>query len=391
VLNGKKILLGVTGSIAAYKSLEVIRRLTDENAHVTVVMTESACRFVSPLSFEMISGQPVHRDLFKGYFSHISLAKESHVFLVAPATANTINKFACGIADNLLGTLWLAYEGPSVMAPAMNERMYKNSTVQKNIRELAKNGVTFVGPAKGDLACREKGIGRMAEVTDIIEAVKDSLSQKDLQGHRILVTAGPTREALDPVRYISNRSSGKMGYAIAEAAYRRGANVTLISGPTSIKAPRGITFIPVEKTAEMQKAVVDNFQKSTSAIMVAAVCDFTPSIEAKTKIDKQNGYALKLKKTPDILSELGKKKGKRMLVGFAAETDNDIQKAKKKLRGKNLDMLVFNNISREGAGFDIDTNIVSLITGNGKISDLPLMKKEEIAGAILDRIIKFKR
>jgi phosphopantothenoylcysteine decarboxylase/phosphopantothenate--cysteine ligase len=367
VLNGKKILLGVTGSIAAYKSLEVIRRLTDENAHVTVVMTESACRFVSPLSFEMISGQPVHRDLFKGYFSHISLAKESHVFLVAPATANTINKFACGIADNLLGTLWLAYEGPSVMAPAMNERMYKNSTVQKNIRELAKNGVTFVGPAKGDLACREKGIGRMAEVTDIIEAVKDSLSQKDLQGHRILVTAGPTREALG------------------------GANVTLISGPTSIKAPRGITFIPVEKTAEMQKAVVDNFQKSTSAIMVAAVCDFTPSIEAKTKIDKQNGYALKLKKTPDILSELGKKKGKRMLVGFAAETDNDIQKAKKKLRGKNLDMLVFNNISREGAGFDIDTNIVSLITGNGKISDLPLMKKEEIAGAILDRIIKFKR
>jgi phosphopantothenoylcysteine decarboxylase/phosphopantothenate--cysteine ligase len=391
VLNGKNILFGVTGSIAVYKSLEIIRRLTEEGAYVTVVMTEAACRFISPLTFEMVSGKPVFRDLFEGYYRHISLAKESHLFIVAPATANTINKLSCGIADNLLSTLWLVYEGPALLAPAMNERMYKKAIVQKNISELSKRGANIVGPETGGLACQEEGIGRMSGVSEIIESAKEILTRKDLEGHRILVTAGPTREALDPIRYISNRSSGKMGFAIARAAHRRGAEVTLISGPTALKMPSGISFIPVERTSDMEKAVLKYFPKSTSAVMAAAVCDFTPSTAGKTKIPKKNEHVLRLKETPDILRKLGQKKGKRFLIGFSAETCDDKKKAADKLKKKNLDVIVFNNVLQNGAGFDLDTNIVSIISRNGKTNNLPLMKKEEIADCILDLIPKYQK
>ncbi len=390
MLNGKNILFGVTGSIAAYKSLEIIRRLTEEGASVTVIMSESACRFVSPLTFEIISGKPVYTDLFEGYVRHINLVKEAHLLMVAPATANTINKCAYGIADNLLCTVWLSYEGPALMAPAMNARMYRNSIVQQNIKSLAQRGVIFVGPESGDLACGEEGVGRMSDVSDVVDTVKCILAQKDLRGHRILVTAGPTRESFDPVRFISNRSSGRMGFAIAEAAHRRGAEVTLISGPSMLKPPRGVSFIPVERATDMEKAVLKKFRKATSAIMAAAVCDYTPSERNKSKIPKKKDFALKLRETPDILQKLGKRKDKRLLIGFAAETGNDKKRAQDKLKRKNLDLIVFNDVTRRGAGFDTDTNIVSLMSRDGDIHDLPLMRKEEIAESILDWIAKHK-
>jgi phosphopantothenoylcysteine decarboxylase/phosphopantothenate--cysteine ligase len=390
VLNGRNILFGVTGSIAAYKSLEIIRRLTEEGASVTVIMSESASRFISPLTFEIISGKPVYTDLFEGYVRHINLVQETHLLMIAPATANTINKCACGIADNLLCTVWISYEGPALMAPSMNSRMYRNSIVQENVKSLARRGVIFVGPESGDLACGEEGVGRMSDVSDVVETVKYILAQKDLHGHGILVTAGPTRESFDPVRFISNRSSGRMGFAIAEAAQRRGAEVTLISGPTMLKPPRGVCFIPVERATDMEKAVLKNFGKATSAIMSAAVCDFTPSEKSKSKIPKKKDFVLKLRGTPDILQKLGKRKEKRLLIGFAAETGNDKKKAQDKLTRKNLDLMVFNDVTRKGAGFDTDTNIVSLMSRDGDIHDLPLMRKEEIAERILDWIAKHK-
>ena len=390
MLNGKQILFGVTGSIAAYKAIEIVRRLTENGADVSVIMTDAACRFISPITFEAISKRPAHIDLFNGYFKHINLVKEAHMFIIAPASANTISKIACGIADNLLTTTYLAYEGPVLIAPAMNSRMYKNPTVQKNIRELEKAGAIFIGPESGELACGEEGIGRMAEIGDIIEAVKSALTPKDLKGHNILVTAGPTREAIDPIRFLSNRSSGKMGYAIAKAAYRRGADVTLISGPTALKPPTGITFMPVENARDIQKAVLNNFQKSTIVIMAAAVCDFAPSVICQTKIPKTKKIAVNLEETPDILHKLGRKKGKRFLIGFAAETGMNIQRAKDKLKDKNLDLIVLNDVTQKGAGFDLDTNIATLINRKGETTALPLMKKEDLANVILDRVTGFK-
>jgi len=388
VLAGKNILLGVTGSIAAYKSVDIVRRLSEEGANVTVIMTEAACRFVSPLTLETVSGRPVYTDLFHGYSRHISLVKEAHLLVVAPATANTINKFTCGIADNLLSTIWLAYEGPTLIAPAMNSRMYKKPVVKKNIKELTKSGVNFIGPESGALACGEEGVGRMAEVADIIEAVKSALTPKDLSGHNILITAGPTREPIDPIRFISNRSSGKMGFAIATAALRRGAKVTLISGPTVLKPPSGISFIPVERAVDMEKAVLKNLQKSTSVIMSAAVSDFAPSVTSESKMPKTKELAIKFKETPDILQRIGRKKGNRLLIGFAAETGKNIKNAEKKLRDKNLDLIVLNDVTQKGAGFEVDTNIVTIIDRKGKITDYPLMKKEEIANIILDRVLQ---
>jgi phosphopantothenoylcysteine decarboxylase/phosphopantothenate--cysteine ligase len=390
VLDGKNILLGVTGSIAAYKSIDIVRRLSEEGANITVVMTEAACRFISPLTFETVSGRPVYTDLFHGYFRHISLVKESHLLIVAPATANTINKFACGIADNLLSTIWLAYEGPALIAPTMNSRMYKKPVVKKNINELTKIGINFIGPESGALACGEEGIGRMAEVADIIEAAKSILTPKDLSGHNILITAGPTREPIDPVRFISNRSSGKMGFALATAAFRRGAKVTLISGPTVLKPPLGISFIPVERAIDMETTVIKSLHKSTSVIMAAAVSDFAPSVTSKSKIPKAKEMSINLKETPDILQKIGRKKGNRLLIGFAAETGKNIKNAEKKLRDKNLVLIVLNDITQKGAGFEGDTNIVTIIDKKGKITDYPLMKKEEVANIILDRILQMR-
>ncbi|MEW6714957.1 MAG: bifunctional phosphopantothenoylcysteine decarboxylase/phosphopantothenate--cysteine ligase CoaBC [Nitrospirota bacterium] len=387
MLKGKTILFGVTGSIAAYKSIDIIRRLMEEGAAVNVVMTEAACRFIPSYTFEIISGRPVYKDLFSDSFSHINLPKEADLFIIAPATANTINKFACGIADNLLASIWLAYEGVALMAPAMNSRMYRNPIVKKSLSELSGLGVRFIGPVKGGLACGEEGIGRMAEPSDIVEAAITALTPKDLAGHRILVTAGPTIEPIDPVRFISNRSSGKMGYAVARAALRRGADVTLISGPTSLRPPDGAAMVYVESADDMEKAVLKNLRRSTSLVMAAAVSDFAPTVINKSKIKKSDFTSLKLKQTPDILKEISSQKGKRIFIGFAAETGKNIDNAKKKLKEKKLDLIVLNDVSEKGAGFGVDTNIVTIIDKKGGAKEYSLMQKLEVANVILDRLL----
>ena len=391
MLKGKTILFGVTGSIAVYKSIDIIRRLIEEGATVNVVMTEAACRFIPPYTFEIITGKPVFKELFGDSFSHINLPKEADLLIIAPATANTINKFVCGIADNLLTSIWLAYEGVALMAPAMNSRMYRNPIVKKSIAELSGLGVRFIGPEEGGLACGEEGIGRMAEPSDVVEAAIRALTPKDLSGHRILVTAGPTIEPLDPVRFISNRSSGKMGFAIASAALRRGADVTLISGPTSLKPPDGAAMVYVESADDMEKAVLKNLRKSTSLIMAAAVSDFTPSVINKSKLRKSEILSLKLKETPDILKKISPQKGKRIFIGFAAETGKNIDNAKKKLKEKKLDLIVLNDVSEKGAGFGVDTNIVTVIDKKGGAKEYPLMKKLDVADIILDRLLNLTK
>ena len=384
------ILLGVTGSIAAFKAVEIARRLIDEGFSVQVVMTKAACNFITPLTLESITGKPVLTDLFCGPYSHINLSKESRLLLIAPATANTINKLSCGIADDLLGNLWLTNAGPTLIAPAMNHRMYHHPSVQKSIKELQKSGVKFIGPVSGSLACGEEGEGRMSDVAAIVEAVISALTQKDLKGQNILVTAGPTIESIDPVRFISNRSSGKMGYAIAKAALRRGAKVTLISGPASQMPPENVSFVSVEKASEMETAVLRHLPKATAVIMAAAVADFTPAATDKLKIGKKDISAINLKKTTDILKKAGANKGKRVVIGFAAETGKNVENAKKKLKEKNLDLIVLNDVTQKGAGFGVDTNIVTIIDRKGKITDYPQMKKIDVANVILDWMLKVK-
>jgi phosphopantothenoylcysteine decarboxylase/phosphopantothenate--cysteine ligase len=385
VLSGSNILLGITGSIAAYKAADLARRLMDEGAKVRVVMTETACRFIPPYTLEAITGSDVLVDLFKDPYSHINLAAESDLFIIAPATANTINKLACGLADNLLSNLWLTHDGPSLIAPAMNFRMYNNRTVQSNIRNFKKAGIEIVGPVKGSLACGEEGKGRMSEVSEIVEAAISVLTPHDLAGQNILITAGPTQEPIDPVRYISNLSSGKMGYALALAAKRRGAEVILISGPSSLNPPHGMKFESVETSGDMEKAVFKYLEKADTVIMSAAVSDFRADVTAKNKLDKSDINSLKLKKTTDILKKLGAKKGKRFLIGFAAESGKNVNRATAKLKEKKLDLMVLNDISQEGAGFDTDTNIVTLINKKGDAEVYPLMKKINVAHIILDR------
>jgi phosphopantothenoylcysteine decarboxylase/phosphopantothenate--cysteine ligase len=384
--NRKNILLGVTGSVAAYKSVDLARRMIDEGLGVQVVMTEAACRFITPLTFESVTGRGVHRDIFSEPYSHIDLSKEADLFVIAPATANTINKFACGIADNLLSNLWLTFEGPVVIAPAMNFRMYRHPTVQKSIRELKRSGINFIGPVSGSLACGDEGEGRMAGVPAIVEAAVAALTPKDLGSHDIIVTAGPTVEPIDPVRFISNRSSGKMGFAVAKAAARRGAKVTLISGPVSLTPPENVTYVPVQRASDMEAAVTARLSKATAVIMAAAVADFAPSAVNKSKIGKDDISAITLKRTSDILKKVAARRNKCILVGFAAETGKDLESAKKKLRTKNLDLIVLNDVTRKGAGFDVDTNIVTIIDRKGKVADYPLMKKLEVADIILDRL-----
>jgi len=391
VLRDRNVLLGVTGSIAAYKSVDIVRRLVESGAHVKVVMTEASCRFITPYIFEAVTGNHVFTDLFSDPFSHINLSKEADLFIIAPATANTISKISCGIADNLLTNLWLTYEGPVLIAPAMNSRMYRSPILKKHIRDLKQSGVQFVGPVSGSLACGEEGEGRMVEAAVIVEAAAAALSKKDLTGQNILITAGPTVEPIDPVRYISNRSSGKMGYALAKAALRRGADVTLISGPSSQEPPAGVSFIPVERASEMLNEVFNQFQKATSVIMTAAVSDYTPSDISEVKLRKKDEMSLKLKKNTDILRELGKKKGGRVLVGFAAESGKDMKSAVAKLKEKNLDLIVLNDISRKDAGFNVDTNAVTLINRNGRITEYPVMKKIEVADIILDNMLEVSK
>ncbi len=389
VLRNKSVLLGISGGVSAYKSIDLARRLREEGALVNVIMTEAAKHFVTPLSLEVASRNTVYTDLYASPMAHISLPADADIMVVAPATANTIGKFAHGIADDLLSLSFLSFKGNVVIAPAMNWRMYGHPVFQRNLDTLLQLGIIQAGPEKGSLACGEEGIGRMAEVPDIIEVVKGALTAKDFADERVLVTAGPTREYLDPVRFLSNRSSGKMGYALARAALRRGAQVTLISGPSALPQPKGITFIPVETAGDLQSAVHRELPSSTVLLMAAAVSDFVPPKKSDEKIEKSDELSLKLVLAPDILSEAGRRESKSFLVGFAAETGQQINKARKKLQDKNIDLIVFNDVTEPGSGFDVDTNKVVLID-RGRETALPLLNKDEVADAILDRIAELR-
>jgi phosphopantothenoylcysteine decarboxylase/phosphopantothenate--cysteine ligase len=389
VLKDKNVLLGVTGGAAAYKAVDLVRRIKEEGASVTVIMTEAAKKFITPLSLEISSRNKVHSDLFSDPMAHIRLAADTDILVIAPATANIIGKFSHGIADDLLSTCLLAFRGPVIVAPSMNWRMYKNPVFQENLKHLLNLGVIQIGPEKGSLACGEEGVGRMSEVYDIIDSIISSLTKKDLKSEKIIVTAGPTREYIDPVRFISNRSSGKMGYAIARAAFRRGAQVTLISGYSSLSRPKGVRFVSVETADDMLLAVKKDIHSSTVLIMSAAVSDFTPSEKSKHKIEKSGDLLLRLKQTHDIISEISKKKKRPFIVGFAAETGNKIERAWKKMKEKNMDMMIFNDVTETGSGFDVDTNRVVILDKESK-TELPLMNKDLVADAILDRLIEMR-
>jgi len=389
LLKNKTILLGISGGVAAYKTVELVRRLKDEGASVLVIMTEAARNFVTPLSLEVASGNKVYFSLFEEPLAHINLPASADLMIIAPATANIISKFANGIADDLLSTCLLSYTGKVILAPSMNWKMYENRIFQLNLKKLISLGVIQTGPEKGALACGEEGIGRMSEITDIIEIIKSTLSKKDLGKENIVVTAGPTREYLDPVRFISNRSSGKMGYALARAARNRGAKVTLISGPTALKEPEGVKFIQVQTADEMMRAVKKNTKDTTVLIMAAAVSDFGPAEKSEAKIGKTKKMSLDLRQTNDIISEISKSAKRPFIIGFAAETGKNISRAVEKMKKKNMDMIVFNDVTETGAGFEVDTNRVVIIDRKKKNS-LPLMSKDAVANAILESFIKSK-
>ncbi len=390
MLAGKRIVLGVTGGIAAYKACDLVSRLKKQRAEVRVVLTEHACKFVPPLSFEALSGNPAHVDTFapRDGMEHIALAKWADLFVVAPATANMIAKLAWGLADDLLSTTALAMTCPLLVAPAMNANMYRHPATQANLETLRGRGVRFVGPESGRLACGDDDVGRMSEPAAIVEAINAILNpRRDFQDVRVLVTAGPTVERIDPVRYITNRSSGKMGYAIAEAARDRGAEVVLVSGPVSLARPSGLAVVDVESSAELCGAVLSNSRWADVIIQAAAPADFTPATFAELKIKKTGeGMTLALKNTTDIAAELGcRKRPGQILVAFAAETDNLLDNAKGKLDRKNADLIVANDVSRKDAGFGVDTNAVTLITRT-HVTEYPLMTKRQTADAILDRV-----
>jgi len=388
-LRNKSLLLGVTGGVAAYKTVELVRRLREEGLSVTVIMTDAAQYFVTPLSLEIASQKKVYSNLFHDPMAHIHLPAEADIMLIAPATANIIGKCARGIADDLLSTSFLSFRGDVIIAPAMNWRMYESPIFQENLKYLLSKGITQIGPEKGNLACGEEGMGRMADVSAIVELVLSTTTKKDLTGEKILVTAGPTREYLDPVRFLSNRSSGKMGYAIARAASRRGADVTLISGHSFLQRPQGIRFVSVETASDMLEAVKREVDTSTVLIMSAAVSDFMPAAGSNVKIEKARGLTVRLKTTPDIISEISRKSKKPFIVGFAAETGRRIGRARKKLKEKKMDMIVFNDVTEEGSGFDADTNRVTIIDRE-KETKLPRMTKNSVADAILDKLVKVK-
>lgn len=396
MLRGKVILLGVTGGIAVYKAVELLRLLTKAGAAVHVVMTRGATEFVTPLTFQTLSGHPVHLELFnlisEQQIGHISLAERADLCIVAPATANFIGKVAGGIADDLLTTTIMATKAPVLIAPAMNVNMYQNTIYQENQARLTKHGYLFVAPAHGMLACGYEGEGKLQDPEVIFEEAVAALTPKPLAGERILVTAGPTREEIDPVRYISNHSSGKMGYAIARAARLRGAEVTLVTGPTAISPPYGVTVVRVESALEMREAVLGRLEATDIVIKAAAVADYRPRLRAEMKVKKTAAHlAIELEKNPDILAELGAQKDGRLLVGFAAETEELVANATLKLDRKNLDLIVANDVSQEGAGFNVDTNIVKLLFRDGRVEELPIMGKDELAGIILERVASLRK
>lgn len=389
----KTVVLGVTGSIAAYKAPMVASALKKRNVEVYPVMTEAAARFITPLTLETVCAHPAANDLFSREtpweVEHIALAKRADVFLIAPATANCIAKLAAGIADDMLTSTVLATKAPVMVAPAMNTNMWDNPATQGNIALLEKRGVTFIQPDTGPLACGDTGAGRLAEIDAIVEAVLARLEQKeDLAGLRFLISAGPTREAIDPVRFISNRSSGKMGYALAKAAAERGAKVTLVSGPVALNTPYGVERVDVTSADEMLRAVKANLPEADVLIMAAAVADYAMEAINAQKLKKAESMTLELKRTDDILLEVAPLKAKRIHVGFAAETQELERYALDKLARKSLDMVVANDVSRPGVGFDGDTNAVTIFNAGGSRKELPLGSKAEIAAGILDEIVK---
>ncbi len=391
MLQDTNILLGVTGGIAAYKAAFLASLLKKEGAFVQVVMTKNAMEFITPLTFETLTGNPVITDTFRheGVFdvAHVAIAKKTDVALIAPATANFIAKMAAGIADDMLSTTCLALTCPIFVAPAMNTAMYLNKITAGNIQSLKNLGIRFIDPSEGVLACGDTGIGRMAETDEILSALEGLVScEQDFSGSRILITAGPTLEPIDPVRYLTNRSSGKMGYALAKEALKRGAQVTLISGPVSIEPPAGAGMISVTSAEEMYKAVMENKNQADIIIKCAAVADYTPVHIAKNKIKKADSFTLQLKATKDILNELGQEIRTAFLVGFAAETDHVMEYAKKKLDDKNLDMIVANDVSGIGVGFDSDSNAVGIIHKDGREVHFDASPKGAIASHILDEI-----
>ena len=396
MMSGMRILLGVTGGIAAYKAVDVLRRLREQDAEVRVVMTRNATRFVTPLTFSALSGMPVLTDEFSegewGSMGHIAVTDGLDLALVVPATANIIGKMAAGIADDALSTALMAAACPIIVAPAMNDRMYRNATLQKNIADLRTVGIRFVDPETGALACGTNGQGRLASPERIVQEVAAALSPKSLAGVNVLVTAGPTREPIDAVRFISNPSTGKMGYALAVAARDRGAEVSLVSGPTQLPPPQGIDLIAVTTAAEMDRAVKDRAVRCQIVIMAAAVSDFRPLEVSDRKIKKNSApLQLMLEPTMDILHGLGETKEGRILVGFAAETDAIVQNAREKLNRKNLDLIIANDIKAPGSGFAADTNRATLIDRAGTIDELPSMTKAELAARIIDKVVELKK
>lgn len=392
MLGQKNILLCVTGGIAVYKAAALTSKLVQAGANVKVVMTEAACQFVTPLTFQALSKNEVYVDTFDekkpNVIAHIDLADWAHVVLVAPATANTIAKLAHGLADNMVTTILLATKAPVWLAPAMNVHMYEHPAVQQNMRTLQSFGYRFIEPAEGMLACGYVGKGRLEEPETIVTLLEQHFATNHiLKGKKVLVTAGPTREKLDPVRFFSNHSTGKMGYALAEAARDFGANVVLISGPTALPSPPGVQMIRVESAQDMYEEVMKHFHHSDIVIKTAAVADYRPKYVADNKIKKQQGdYTVVLERTIDILQTLGEQKTHQFLVGFAAETNDVEQYAKDKLARKNADMIVANNVVQEGAGFGTDTNIVTLFKRDGTVKSLPLLPKSEVAKEILREV-----
>lgn len=393
MLKGKTVVVGVCGGIAAYKVVDVVSRLKKLEADVDVIMTAHAQKFVTPLTFRSISHRPVITDMFEEPeqwdIQHISLAKKADLLVIAPATANVIGKVAAGIADDMLTTTIMATKAPVLFVPAMNHNMYENPVTQENIRKLAALGYHFLEPDTGRMAEGTSGKGRLPEPPKIVEEVCRLLTPRnDLQGMRVLVTAGPTREPIDPVRYITNRSSGKMGYAVAQAAADRGAWVTLVSGPVHIVKPHSVNTVDVTTAEEMHKAVMEHYPDSDVIIMVAAVADYKSAEVSEIKMKKKDeDLVLKLSKTTDILKELGKVKGHRFLVGACAETNDLLENALSKIRSKNLDMIIANDVTLEGAGFEVDTNIIKLVRKDGSVRDLPKMSKRDAAHHILDEIV----
>lgn len=393
-LEGRRVVVGLSGGIACYKGAELVRLLTGAGAHVRVVMTRNATEFIAPLTLQTLSRFPVATETFdltqESEIGHIQLADTADALVVAPATANVIGKMAAGIGDDLLTTVILATRAPVLVAPSMNVHMFENAAVQANLATLRTRGVRIIEPGSGFLACGYEGAGRLAEPPVIVAEIERAVSSADLAGERVLIAAGPNREAIDPVRFISNRSTGKMGYALAAAAWRRGADVALVSGPTALPAPHGVRVERVTTAEEMRRAVVAEFPAASIVLMAAAVADYRPARPSAQKLKKGAGpLTIECERTADILAGLTARKGNRFVVGFAAETENVLANAERKAREKRVDMMVANDVARSDAGFEVDTNAVTIVDARGRV-DLPVMSKDEVADRILDRILEVR-